>query len=297
MKAIKDILCILLLLFSASAITISCQKGGDTYTKTKSPTISGEDYDPNGGADYYHYAGDNPRSNYYVNRDIYSLSSNDTITILSHFKTMQQTTEWSCGDVAALMVLHHFDCGDNISEWDMAVALHSHIDSDTPNALPGSAKKHSDYGTKLKDLYNYFNSHATLKVISTSYQKTYTDDDLIEDNTLYPECDLGNLAPTFDSSKAFAVWLTSQLKANHPIMAEWSDWDGHWIVLIGIDNNGTPNYYGDDILILADSYDTTDHWQDGYTIASLDKFFYSWKDRAIAPKPYQLQPYIAIGKR
>lgn len=46
-------------------------------------------------------------------------------------------------------------------------------------------------------------------------------------------------------------------------MVDWVDWAGHWQVLIGIDTCGTESVY-DDVMILADPYDVTDHYQDGY---------------------------------
>ena len=33
-----------------------------------------------------------------------------------------------------------------------------------------------------------------------------------------------------------------------------------------------------DVLILADPYDTTDHNQDGYNIVSASRFYYMWFD-------------------
>ena len=45
-------------------------------------------------------------------------------------------------------------------------------------------------------------------------------------------------------------------------MVEWGDWDGHW--------------------------------QDGYYFYPLERWFYMWQDRKVAPKPYQLQPFIVI---
>jgi hypothetical protein len=77
-------------------------------------------------------------------------------------------------------------------------------------------------------------------------------------------------------------------------MVEWGDWDGHWQTIIGYDTMGTPSF-GDDMIIFADTYDTSDHWQDGYCFYPAERFFYMWKDRAIAPKPFQLQPYMIIG--
>ena len=41
------------------------------------------------------FAGDNPTSRFYVNPDFYHLTSDEILTIIPSFKTMQQTTEWS----------------------------------------------------------------------------------------------------------------------------------------------------------------------------------------------------------
>ena len=36
---------------------------------------------------------------------------------------------------------------------------------------------------------------------------------------------------------------------------------------------GTSDYISDDIIILADPYDTSDHMSDGYTIFSYERFY------------------------
>lgn len=41
------------------------------------------------------------------------------------------------------------------------------------------------------------------------------------------------------------------------------EWGGHWQVIIGYDDMGTIDRTEDDVIILADAYDTTDHNQDG----------------------------------
>lgn len=253
------------------------------------------DYDLQGGADAYASRGDNPHSRYYVNPDFFNLQSSDTLTILTHFHTMQQTTEWSCGDIAALLVLRHFGCLDE-TEWSLACNLHSMTDRNCTGAQPGTACCMADYGTRLEELCHYFSARDSFRIVATSYRTGYTPADLVKEGDCYPVCDQGNLYPIFACPDTFALWLTMQLRHNLPVMVEWSDWDGHWVVIIGIDNNGTPDFYGDDILIFADPYDTSDHWQDGYSIAPLERFFYSWKDRAIAPKPYQLQPFLVVER-
>lgn len=284
----------------------------DNIEKQKPELISGEDYDENGGADSYTNGGDNKKSKYYLNPDFYNMKSDDQVVIIPKFKTMQQTTEWSCGNASALMVLNHFGKTD-ITEMDLAVAMKSSTDLDTPNAEPGSANNFYEYGTDVKRMYDYFNNLEGFKVVQTSYKENYKDSDLITEVDGTSPADIGNLKATFssmslyasensddtdkfveDASESYFVkWLTDNLDNGRPIMVEWGDWDGHWQTIIGYDNNGTPSI-GDDVLIFADSYDTSDHWQDGYYYYPLERWFYMWKDRNVAPKPYQIQPYIII---
>ena len=51
---------------------------------------------------------DHPNSRYYVFNDYYNMESDETLHILSHFQTYQQTTEYTCGAACALMVLNWF---------------------------------------------------------------------------------------------------------------------------------------------------------------------------------------------
>lgn len=283
-----------LLLALLLCISFSCEK--DKLEKFKPPTIEGDDLDPSNGANLNDGAGDNEESDYYVNPDFYHMVSNSKQTIISGFKTMQQTTAWSCGNVAALLVLYHYGIEDETEE-SLAIKFNTSVDSSKPGSKPGSAVKIEDFGTKISEMYKYFANRPDISIVETSYKKSCSDKDLVKEGDFFPTCDYGNLYPTFTEESEFSAWITNHLKASRPIMVEWSDWDGHWAVIIGIDNNGTPSFYGDDILIFADSYDTTDHWQDGYSIAQFERFFSLWKDRVYAPKPFQLQPFIVVEKK
>ena len=59
--------------------------------------------------------------------------------------------------------------------------------------------------------------------------------------------------------------IQSTLAEGKPILIAWNDWGGHWQVIIGYDTLGTETTQ-DDVIIVADPYDTTDHNQDGYGI-------------------------------
>ena len=280
--------------------------------QSKPEMIKGLDYNEYAGADAYNNAGDNLNSKFYKAPDFYNMISDDQITIIPKFKTMQQTTEWSCGNVTALMVLENLGI-KGFTEMQLAEMMGSSVDKDVEGAKPGSANNFFEYGTNVKQLYDFFITQKDLKVLETSYIANPKAEDLTSENDGLSTADFGNIKPTFSSSSLYASensdtteawvedakdsyfvkWLTGHLKEGRPIMVEWGDWDGHWQAIIGYDNNGTPSI-GDDVLVFADPYDTSDHWQDGYYFYPLERWFYMWQDRKVAPKPYQLQPYIVV---
>lgn len=69
------------------------------------------------------------------------------------------------------------------------------------------------------------------------------------------------------------------------------DWAGHWRVIIGYDTMGTETT-ADDVIILADSYDTGDHLQDGCVVNSVEKFYYTWYDSDLLPKDQKKQQWL-----
>ena len=282
--------------------------------KAKPETIAPKsDIDEYGGADAYDNAGDHPDSKYYVNPDFYNMKSDDQLTIISKYKTFQQTSEWSCGSATILTVLEHFGVSD-YGEWDIAVKSGAGVDLDTVGSEPGSANNFPEYGTSVDDIIKFFDTIGGFKVVQSSYIADYDESDLIpKEDYSSPENDWGNLPATFNSVSLYASdndpdtenwvddakdsyfvkWVVGNLKANRPILVEWSDWDGHWQAIIGYDTQGTPGIC-DDVIIFADPYDTSDSWQDGYYYYPAERWFYMWTDRNVAPKPYQLQPFVVV---
>lgn len=281
-------------------------------TRSKDFMIQAEDVDQNGGADSYGFTGDNPDSRYYVNLDFYNMKSDDQLTIIEKFKTVQQTTEWSCGPATVLMVLENLGV-PNQTEASLAELMGSHTDLDTAGAIYGSADNFGEYGTNVEQIVKGLEKVEGVKIVETSYRPVTNDGSVtLTSGPDYPEVKEGNLTPTFSNMSMytsensatsenyveakdsyFVQWVVGHLKENHAIMVEWADWDGHWQAIIGYDNNGTPGI-GDDILIFADPYDTSDHMQDGYYYYPLERWFYMWQDLSIAPKPYQLQQYVIV---
>ncbi len=215
------------------------------YPETLQTT--GDEY----GADAFAHELDHSDSRYYVVNDYYNMESDETLHIIPRFQTYQQTTEYTCGCAAAVMVLEHY----GVNSYDeMQIAK-----------LAGT---HETMGTSVEGLRDFFlaagfavDCHA-----DTNYR--------------------------FDSIESCEEYFLQQIDAGNPIMVDWTDWGGHWQVVIGLDTCGTESPY-DDVLILADPYDVTDHYQDGYYTYPFGRFFSMWREGACADKeiPYE-QPFI-----
>lgn len=91
-------------------------------------------------------------------------------------------------------------------------------------------------------------------------------------------------------------FLERQIKKGNPVMVEWVDWAGHWQVVIGYDNMGTKSDPSDDVLIVADPYDTSDHLQDGYGIVQADRFQYMWFDHNLLPENQRERQWIIFSR-
>ena len=91
-------------------------------------------------------------------------------------------------------------------------------------------------------------------------------------------------------------FIKNQVKNGNPVMVEWVDWAGHWQVVIGYDDMGSVKDESDDVLIVADPYDTSDHLQDGYGIIQADRFQYMWFDYNLLPEGQREKQWI-IFKR
>ena len=97
--------------------------------------------------------------------------------------------------------------------------------------------------------------------------------------------------PHFEEYADFMKFVRENLSAGIPIMVENVEWGGHWRVIIGYDTMGTESE-SNDVLILADPYDTSDHQQDGYVVNSAERFFYMWFDHSMLPEDQRNQPFI-----
>jgi len=303
----KKVLCFVL----GSLFLASCgaNSPSSSSNSNEEKTIAGEDMDPNGGADLYACGGDHGDSPYYGHPDFYHATSDDHLTIISHFKTFQQTTEYTCGPASILMALYNLGITDD-TERSLAIGMKTSCDRQT-NGLPGTADEPGEYGTSLPNMIGFLGADKSLKIEETSYRETYSESDLIASGA-----DEGDLKGTFASWAPYASgldsngeaiyvedakdslwvkWILNYLNRKLAITILWGDWDGHYQDIIGYDTMGTPAI-GDDVLILADSYDTSDHCQDGYYCVSAERFFTMWVERNVVSKPYQVQQFLVLNK-
>ncbi|MBQ2140997.1 MAG: C39 family peptidase [Acidaminococcaceae bacterium] len=179
-------------------------------------------------------------SPYYKKVDVYNMKSGGTLILLEKYKTYQQHTDYTCGPAAALTVVQYFLGNAPDSEMEMAKIMGTH------------SAGMKDPGTNTRGMSRYFE------------QKGWKVKNALKDGS--PE--------TYEK---FLDFVDSNLKQGIPLMVENVDWGGHWRVIIGHDTLGDREGMND-VLILADPYDTTDHAQDGYNIISASRFYYMWFD-------------------
>lgn len=188
------------------------------------------------GASAVERQGDHEDSPYFYDMDFYNAQSTDTRYILPHFQTIQQTSWWSCGVSAVEMVLNYFDARGDWNEETLAALREDH------------AAQH--IGTCMDQIIDMLEAVGGFE-LETTYDHA---DDL----------DAVNMA-----------FIRERVQAGIPIIVGWNDWGGHWQVIIGYDTMGT-EYEGDDVIIVADPFDTTDHNQDGYGVYGAERFIYNF---------------------
>ena len=273
-----------LMVLTVTALTtlsmVGCNKSklDDNFIKQESAKVNNTIEYPKGydttssGASSFANSGDHINSPYFSQLDVYNLKSTDTLTILSEFETYQQTTEYTCGPASALMVLNHFG-ENNYDELEIAEIMKCHKDLNGNNTdEPGVANEQGEIGTSTDRMVSFFEE------IGWDVTSSLTEGKL-------------EGGYTFNDEAKFKEFVINNLNENTPIMVEWIDWGGHWSNIIGYDTMGTDGF-GDDVLILADPYDTSDHAQDGYHIYSAQRFFYMWLDKNMLPKEQGVQQWL-----
>jgi len=262
MKRISILLAALLMLFSLCSCSGQIASDSErTIKATAENAVEGNISGPAALKD----DGNVKDSPYFKTPDYYDGNVTKTLIILKHFKTYQQTSEYSCGPACAVMVLNWFGIED--SEKQLAI--------DTDARYYDDPRADGSYGAPTSKLAEAFRTRG-LSV------KTSAD---TADSS-------GCSFPTEDD---FKKYVEGKLKSGVPIMTENVEWGGHWMVIIGYDDMGTDTNL-DDVLIFADPYDTSDQCRDGYYTKNFERYFYEWFDFRVMSKAEKIQQYICAEK-
>ena len=148
------------------------------------------DLSPEDGADSVERDGDHENSPYFAHPDVYNMESTETLTMLHHFKTQQQTSEWSCGVTASLMVMEWYGKLGDWTEESLAALRHS-LDGTELEGYPG---------TTLNQAMDIFNGVGGFDIETTA---DYPDGIWMEN-------------------------IQNWLAEGKPVMICWNDWGGHW---------------------------------------------------------------------
>lgn len=203
-------------------------------------------------------------SPYFFAPDYFSGGITKTLRILKGFETYQQTSERSCGAACMIMIVKHLG-GDTLSE--------DALDKEMDIRYYDDPREDGSYGASTAALVAAFQKRG-YKVVNSA-------------DTANEQC------YSFGAEDEFAKYLADTLAQGAPTMVESLDWGGHWMVIIGYDDMGTQTLL-DDVLVFADPYDTTDHYQDGYLTANFEKFYCEWFDACVMRADESIQQYITV---
>jgi hypothetical protein len=209
------------------------------------------------------YAGmsDAAASPYFPKLDFFDLQSNEKgLSVISGFKTYQQTTETTCGPSCALMVLTHY--GDvSFDERGLAKSM-------------GTLDEMADdgqIGTSTAKMVKFF------KDLGWQVQSSLASADETGDS--------------FASPAEMRDFFVKNIRAGAPVMVENMYYGGHWRVVIGYDTMNTPQT-ADDVLLFADPYDVNDQQQNGYMVENAESFFFTWLDVGMLPEDESSQQWL-----
>ena len=174
--------------------------------------------------------------NYYKYNDYYNMTSAGTRLLLTNYMAYQQTMGSTCGISATMSVLNYY--GEDVSIYNEIWFV------ETYEKMHGVSIKGVGTGTgKIRDVIE------TLGY--TGYSSTTS---------------AGSVG-RFEEYWMFLEWAKYNIQNGRPMVICVAPRVGHYITIIGIDDMGTEYIY-DDIIIIADSGDSWDHYQDGYNTYS-----------------------------
>lgn len=245
------------------ALTVTACDRDDSYSDKMKITGCAE-ISKTEGAKAVERSGDHRASPYFTSVDFYDAQSTDKLSILPKFKTLQQSSYWSCGPAAAIMVLEYYGRRGDYNE-----QLLARLRPQQEEQMPVS----------FKEMIYIFETVGSFEMITAfetdmdTKQKAVPGmlEALISDEEMMQKA----VEDFIETENTKLETVENYIKSGYPILVLWNAFGPHWQVIIGYDNMGTKTKE-DDVIIFADPYDTTDHNQDGYFIYPAKRFISNW---------------------
>ena len=181
---------------------------------------------------------------YYKINDFYNMGSEGSRVLLKNYTVLQQTMSSSCGVCAVNSVLKYYGNND-YSFFDMELAYTNLYD------------EHPGFSDVVRGGTTNINHKIALK------EWGYT--------SHYYQAPAGGNAP-FPTYRSFISFVKYNISNGRPIVIIASPKGGHFLTIIGYDSMGT-DYIYDDVIIIADSSDYWDNYQDGYNIYNANQMY------------------------
>lgn len=218
------------------------KNGADVPTKMYGSTRNGKDYGyiSTGGG-----VSDRPDLPYTKITDYYCMGSEGSRILLPNYTILQQTMSSSCGVCSVNSALKYYGEYENTSYYDLELIYTNAYDNNPNfNDVVRGGTSNAYHQITLRDL----------GYTSQYYQSA------------------AGAEPVFEDYYAFMSFVKYNLTNGRSIVTIISPSGGHFVTIIGYDSMGTEHIY-DDVLIIADSSDYWDGYQDGYNMYSATQYY------------------------
>ncbi len=160
-------------------------------------------------------------------------------------KGYQQTTDYTCGPAALLILAKYYGVKgiEEDKDTEMRIAAESGTRNRDVESQGGKA------GTKPEEMAKWLEDRGFTVKIEYEEKKDASALRKLQENIMH----------------------------GIPTIIEWADLTGHWAIAVGYDTRGNDDLW-DDVLILADSFDRYDDYQDGYSFVNANRFYWLWFD-------------------
>lgn len=183
-------------------------------------------------------------SNYYKINDFYNMGSEGSRILLPHYTVLEQTMGSSCGVCAINSVMKYYGDAEDVSYYDLELIYTEDYERITGSPVKG--------GTNI-------DNH---EMVLTEYGYPVVEKSSIHKGSY----------PKYRTYAQYVGFIKENLLLGRPVVISTNMGSGHYLTIIGYDDMGT-DYIYDDVIIMADSSDYWDGYQDGYDVHSAYKVF------------------------